>query len=337
MALRFWGLAAIALVLVACGSRSDGATFEDAANATSAESARFDMSFQFPTSADAPTSPFTVSGALDFRNETGIMRDVGGSAAEADGAEMFPMEVRYLGGTVYMRWDLKGKRYWVREVEEQNRRVADPLEALVPFPGGPTTPTEVLELVLRSSTDVQVLGDEPVRGAKTTHYRGEVDPERLLAALPPERRPGPASAEDWRKLSPLPVEVWVDEDGRVRRVDLEQDVGTENALRSTVELYDFGVEVDVRPPPADELISQEELNRLMGDLVDERLAPTPETCLEENGKDFCTGRGKAYFCDSNKEDDPTCAELAEAICAKARRETPKEADELCAAVRKEFE
>lgn len=335
MSFRAWALAATALLLAGCGSGSDVTRFEDAADATSAESARFEMSYEFPTGTNASTSRFTVSGTFDFQNEAGVMRDFEESAKEAIGADNFPTEVRYFQGTVYTQWQVKGKRYWVKEVEEPDVRVADPMEALVPFPGGSTTPTDVLELVLRSSADVRVLGGEEVRGARTTHYRGEVDPEKLLAELPAERRPGPASSEDWRNLAAVPVEVWVDEDGRVRRIDIEQDMGTEDALGSRFELYDFGVELDVRPPPADELISQEEHDKLMGLVADEALVP--ETCVEESGKDRCTEGGKGYFCDSNKKNDSKCADLAEQICAEARRENPKEADELCAAVRKEFE
>jgi hypothetical protein len=331
---RSLALAAIALLLVGCGSGSDGMGFEHAANATSAESARFEMRYEFPTSGESNSGKFAVSGAFDFQNELGVMRDFEESAMDALGADMSPVEVRYLQGTVYTRWDIKGKSYWVKEDEETDLRLADPTEALVPFPGGSTTPTDVLELVLRSSADVRVLGSEEVRGIRTTHYRGEVDPEKLLAELPLERRPGSASSEDWRKLAPVPIEVWVDEEGRVRRIDLQEDIGSPEALTSTFQLYDFGVEVDVRPPPADELVSQEELNKLMGE-PDETLVT--EMCFEEPGNDVCTEGGKGYFCDSNMKDDPTCAKLAEQFCAEARRENPKEAEELCAAARKEFE
>jgi hypothetical protein len=52
------------------------------------------------------------------------------------------------------------------------------------------------------------------------------------------------------------MDVWVDGDGRLRRLEYEMELsdvdGARVAVGVTMELYDFGVEVDVVAPPADE-------------------------------------------------------------------------------------
>lgn len=58
----------------------------------------------------------------------------------------------------------------------------------------------------------------------------------------------------------MPTEVWVDEDGRVRRVRMEYaDVATGEGASAdvtvTTELYDFGADVRVEPPPPDRVLN----------------------------------------------------------------------------------
>ncbi|HEV2810764.1 MAG TPA: hypothetical protein VGV93_10260 [Acidimicrobiales bacterium] len=95
--------------------------------------------------------------------------------------------------------------------------------------------TDALEY-LRSVTDeVTEVGAETVRGVDTTHYRGTV---RL------------AEAGASRERDRYPVEVWVDENGRTRRYR-SQTLGTEEIL--VWEFFDFGVEVDLSPPPPEKI------------------------------------------------------------------------------------
>ena len=315
--MRRASLLAICLFLGACGGTSDRSALDDAADATAATTARFEMKFDLPPIDGAAEETFTMSGFFDFANEAGLVKGLDGGNSSAGDSSDTPLEMRILQRTVYERWLVKGKTYWVRATEER-RRAVDPFEAVVPFPGGPTAPTEVLDLILRSSDEVRVLGEDEVRGTVTTRYRAAIHSEKLIDQLPADTRPAAQDREDWEDRV-VNVEAWVDEESRLRRISFgETDAG--EVFAATLDLYDFGVEVDVRPPPENEVISQEELDKLMGDAV-----------FDE------TPGGTGYFCDSNKKDDRTCADLAEEICAEARRENPKEADEICAAVRKEFQ
>jgi hypothetical protein len=62
----------------------------------------------------------------------------------------------------------------------------------------------------------------------------------------------------------VPKEVWVDDDGLVRRMKLAYDdmrfaAGQRGDMAMTMELYDFGVDADVEPPPARQVVDIEQL------------------------------------------------------------------------------
>jgi hypothetical protein len=64
--------------------------------------------------------------------------------------------------------------------------------------------------------------------------------------------PGPRS---FRSLRGLPAEVWIDEQGLIRRMSYQSESGTEGAGEwwQTTELWDFGLDVQIRIPTEDEL------------------------------------------------------------------------------------
>jgi hypothetical protein len=51
--------------------------------------------------------------------------------------------------------------------------------------------------------------------------------------------------------------VWIDDDGRIVRMDVKQSMRVQGEVvtgKTHIELHDFGVEVDVQAPPADEVL-----------------------------------------------------------------------------------
>jgi hypothetical protein len=107
-----------------------------------------------------------------------------------------------------------------------------------------------------------------VRGAPTTHYRATVDLRRLETQAPPGKE------GEWQSYvqslaagigtNEVPVDIWVDDEGYVRRLRQEYPLpGSDGTLTTTVttELYDFGVDVDVQVPPADQVASLTDLIR----------------------------------------------------------------------------
>jgi hypothetical protein len=133
-----------------------------------------------------------------------------------------------------------------------------PLTTLLVRPGLGTTLA-----FLRGATKVIRYGGEEVRGVSTFRYSFVVDLAAAAAASPPEQRPALEAAA--AAIGPVlwPADVWLDDKGRVRRLQMAENpklrttttkpnlLLTEdgNYLALTnITFFDFGTAVTVRPP-----------------------------------------------------------------------------------------
>jgi hypothetical protein len=137
------------------------------------------------------------------------------------------------------------------------------------YGGDPTTFLKTLKSVSHSVTN---LGDATIRGTKTTHYRATVDLEK--AAKLRGVRPG---ALDQYKAALgstiLPEDVYLDDQGRTRRVSLtitpKSGSAAAESLKSeavSVDFYDFG-NADtsgITAPPASETVDFSQVPALAG-------------------------------------------------------------------------
>jgi hypothetical protein len=117
-------------------------------------------------------------------------------------------------------------------------------------------PTQVLGYLKGAVDDVNEVGEESVRGADTTHYRGTVDLRKASASLPPESQRSVEDAIASLGTSTLPADVWVDDEGRIRRLSFSADpdgTGPNPGGTVEIELFDFGVTADAAIPPADQV------------------------------------------------------------------------------------
>jgi len=123
-------------------------------------------------------------------------------------------------------------------------------------------PLDALAYLKGVSGDVQVIGPDSVRGDATTHYRGTVDPKRVADQLPAAVRPAAAKKAGQVGTS-LPADLWIDGQGRLRRLVLTADVATMHpgpeaaavgTATVTLELWDFGTPVEVTAPPAGQVL-----------------------------------------------------------------------------------
>jgi hypothetical protein len=234
----------------------------------------------------ATTTGPAVDPESSAGNSSGAMTVKGGGVTDFSGAAssltigtpgMGDLQMRQVGETVYVKLpdevaaQTSGSKPWVRV----------DLDALygqqyggAPVQGGASgDPTRQLEYLRGVSDSVGKVGEERVRGVPTTHYEAIVDLNREVAGQ--DAKVEEANQELVKKLgtSELPVEVWVDEENRVRRYAL--DVGVpmpENAAsrdasqgddrlrtRMVVEYYDFGTPVEVQAPPLDQTIDGSKL------------------------------------------------------------------------------
>lgn len=117
---------------------------------------------------------------------------------------------------------------------------------------GKATDPEVMFKSLQSPKKLELIGTEDVDGVATNHYRITLDPAQYLSAME-----FPAAMVDMLPKE-LVTDMWVDADNLPRKFSQTLDVASTaggSATSSTTEgIYsDFGTEVDIEAPPADEV------------------------------------------------------------------------------------
>jgi len=127
-------------------------------------------------------------------------------------------------------------------------------------PRGLTDPLWPLDALFGASDDAEQIGPQAVRGVPATRYRLTVDLARADAALPAGIS---VPSGPYRSLTRLPAEVWLDAAGLACRISVSSDPAAADAqVWSIVELWDWGVAVDVTPPGPDEILTPAEAYRL---------------------------------------------------------------------------
>jgi hypothetical protein len=266
--LRRWSLAPLlAFVLVACGAGSASERVAAAPEATlDAGSANFTISQEI-TGGPAGGQTVTSEGSLDFEGRRGrvttAVPDTGQGPAE--------LETVFDGNLIFLRLpEGLAPTPWVR-VDLDDTQGIPGLERLDQFSSDPSQSFAFLEGIVGDITEV---GAEDVRGRNATHYRFTVDLERAAEAAPEDAREYVQQQIDAFGITELPTELWLDDDDRIVRqsyvLDLARLVaagateGTdledlEGEVSTTIEYFDFGTDVDVEPPPADEITDFAEL------------------------------------------------------------------------------
>ena len=261
-----WMAALAVLVAVATGAcGNNGEQILAAAGQATADAGTSRMAMKMSASAPAaelegqsPAEDFTMTaeGVIDYETGHGILKmDMG--ALGVPGAEG-EAEMRLLGPVAYMKMPGAelGGRPWVKfDLESLGDDGQGPVPGLNP---GSNDPRGVLDALRGVSGEVEQVGEEAIRGVPTTHYRATVDLEKAEAEVPEERRGDFATFSDQLGIDTLPIEVWVDEEGRARRFSYEvetpaaADTPASN-VELVIDLYDFGVDVEVEAPPSEEV------------------------------------------------------------------------------------
>jgi hypothetical protein len=120
--------------------------------------------------------------------------------------------------------------------------------------GSPSGPGQYLDELRAISAELEVAGTDEVRGVPTTRYRTTVS-----SAVRDRRM---LEREGWKQVNidrylaqaqphTEEVEVWLDPEGRVRRIVTTVPGRMETV--TTTEYYDFGADIEIEAPPADEV------------------------------------------------------------------------------------
>ncbi len=122
-----------------------------------------------------------------------------------------------------------------------------------------TDPSQFVDYLRAVSAKTKPLGTLTVRGVKTTGYQATVDLDRYPSLVSPSQQAavarGVKSLESAIGLHTIPMEVWIDKAGLVRRLGLsfpECASGTKFQFGMNVDLYDFGPQPTPRLPTANE-------------------------------------------------------------------------------------
>ncbi len=182
------------------------------------------------------------------------------------------IEARTVGGVAYVRlptirgFELPAGKHWLEVDPSQlgGASAGSPLGL-----GGGSDPTKFLAYLEKVSNSVHEVGSDEIRGVETTHYRASLDLGKAVdrANVPPALRD--AAGALLGQFGDVPVDVWVDAHGLLRRMRMELDLasflrgagasGTSGVSGATptvtvsLDLYDFGSPVRVVAPPADEV------------------------------------------------------------------------------------
>ncbi len=234
----------------------------------------FEMSFQMDGGAElGGVFALSADGAIDVANARMRMRlDMSELfetlAATSDGAGFAALlgdgviEFRSIDETVYIRMPLFAALFgartpWISFDSDESNPLNDLSGA------GQLDPGELLAM-LTALDAIEEAGAETLRGVETVRYSGVLDYDTLLQTL---------SAAEYETLQAehgasfvaglnAPIDLWIDNDGFVRRFTLTIDlagaglsgIAAEIGVASVdIEFFDFGEPVLVIAPPPDEV------------------------------------------------------------------------------------
>jgi hypothetical protein len=292
------GIGCLAVVAAGCGGGSESAPVvsgepialeELSRSATaSAEAASgrfaFDMELAFP-GADEPLS-FSGEGAFDKESERasfavdmslfaqllgGFLGAFGGAtpddAPDFDDPSAWQIEVVQDGPTSYVRFPAVSEKLpegktWIRSGGQGVKVGGFEFSEVEEFAA--SDPRDFLQMLEAVGSEIETVGVEELRGVEATHYRATIDPAEYAKTASPEERAklGPFADSIPAGVEVVPVDIWLDADGLVRKVAVEvsaEDQGQVGSASVTFELWDYGEDVDIDLPPADEVVDQSAL------------------------------------------------------------------------------
>jgi hypothetical protein len=256
-------LVAFAIGLTACGG--DALALDPVASAATktVEAGSSRVEFNVTMKAGGESFDMNGSGAFDY----GEARGTAAYRMQLPMLGEVGMDMRMIGTKVFVRMPetlagagMTGGKEWVgmdvgKSLEQAGLGGLDFTQQ--------QDPTQTLQYLRTASTGVREAGTATVRGAETTRYTGRLDFHKALEAgiekleLPPAERQRARQGMQWMLAQlgakGVPFEVYVDDDGLLRRMTMDLSMTIEGRpvrMRMRMDYFDFGVDVDVQAPPA---------------------------------------------------------------------------------------
>jgi hypothetical protein len=196
--------------------------------------------FSFTTTSDSAGQAQEMTGQARF-GDAGVEMKASGTGAQA-------MEMILVDQAMYMRSAALGTGEKWLKID-----LSDP-NSLFGMIGRATDP-EVMFKAMESPKELELIGSEDVDGVETNHYRITMDPTSYLEAMDfPAAMAGMLPKQ-------LVTEMWVDADDLPRKfaqtVEVKAPGGGPATTGTTEGTYsDFGTDVDIEAPPADQVTEQ---------------------------------------------------------------------------------
>jgi hypothetical protein len=218
-------------------------------------------SAQGSASLSAGATSVTVNGVGDLRTDQAILTvqlpaPLGQIEVRSTGQDYFvhlpPQLIRVADG-----------RPWVR-VDRSSLQALAGSQLGVPALGTTLDFSSLLAWLQGVSGQITTVGHERIHGTPTTHYRAQVDLSRVAATMGADANDASGLAQTVGRT--IPMDVWIDAQGRLRQLKIALDLNTLHAPQGvtlptqargtavlTVDLWNFGVAVHPVPPPANQV------------------------------------------------------------------------------------
>lgn len=256
-------------------TRADGIVLLAAAKTQEAGSSKIAMTADINSAGQAIT--MTGEGAFDYKRQVGEM------VLKLKGAQIpaafSGYEMRIVQQTIYMKFPASfaqfapGLKQWVRiSASDVAARGGAGFPGVGTF--GNQDPTSAIAF-MNGAHDVRSEGTAKVRGVETTHYTMTINLKDVLAKLSEAQRKSYGDSLTKMGVTELPMQAWVDAQGRARRISFTMDLSKtakgsavpasapkSGAMTITMDLYDFGTPVTVTAPPAGQVSDFSELSKL---------------------------------------------------------------------------
>jgi len=274
----------LTLVFSACGKKADpkAAVLAASTKTVGGNTARMALDIKIKAKQGAPTE-ITGAGVTDLTKHTGLLNL---KLPAFGGQNLGTIEVRALQSVIYEKLpdtlaSAAGIKGWVKiDLDALAKANGFDINSLTQSQS--SDPSQFLDLLKTVSDDVKEVGKEKVRGADTTHYTATVDLGKALAGNAQLDATAKANLGDLYKNLTAPANIWIDGQGRLRKMTYSLDPSKFDAaalnsnpkvaasmaqiagIDFTLELYSFGVPVSVTAPPANETTDFGSLNGGLG-------------------------------------------------------------------------
>lgn len=293
--LTLFAAAAVAVIAAGCGSSvsagPDLTSFEPAATASAAsDTGRFELDLELTLPGTDKALGLSASGGFDTPEQraqivldlSAVAELIAGFGSALGGTtsgdlptdpDAWQLEAIQDGDTVYVRSPLLAKelpagKTWIKgSGKELAAQAGSGLDQFGSLAG--TDPRDAFAVLKAVSGSIETVGGETVRGTDTTHYRATIDLAKAMALVPADKQDSLGGLDALlgkAGLSAIPLDVWLDSEQRVRKLELELEIGDPDSGQQVraamaMELYDYGEPLDLSLPAAEDVVDASTLKK----------------------------------------------------------------------------